>query len=456
MKRQEFPGGIYPDARPNGSYVCLKPNERTVETHLGVFPYPAGVTANPGLLFTRLTDVSTFKFAAKAHEGSFIHLWQHGGWTTDPRDSYGTQGHIWDDAGVLHVQTYHGEGTPSQGYRYWDGVAISGADTYNHMTAFARWHRITEMYGWTERDGIAIGQGAALAAGGGVVVQIHGTRRLLDTGPCTFIEFHRSGDSVAVAYCKPNGAVIVWCSVAELAALPLYPDAVVEPPPVDPDPPIVDPEPPSMDFPRNDWELVEQVHERFAQQCIDQFPGNNDEAARAWTRMAIEQLVFSRPEGGWCWKSGDPNRPPSKDVIARRRDGTLEGWDVLSAAGANGPTTLAPYPPQYHDLTGQNRIAVDGVNHLGSEPTEPEPPPVDDELEDRVEDLEAQDKRLGETDQNLATAILLLEARHNQLLERVVALEAKPGSAPFVPSDYQTRVTWNRINFGTFPLENKS
>ena len=103
MKRLDIPGGIYPDASTNGSFVCPVPHLGQVQTHLGNFDYPAGEDRSPGLMFTRLTDVSTFKFAAKSHSGAFIHLWQHGGWTIDERDSYGTQGHIWDDGGVLHV-----------------------------------------------------------------------------------------------------------------------------------------------------------------------------------------------------------------------------------------------------------------------------------------------------------------------------------------------------------------
>ena len=84
-----------------------------------------------------------------------------------------------------------------------------------------------------------------------------------------------------------------------------------------------------VDFPRSEWRIVEQMHAKFA----STLPATED-GAREWTRMTIEQLAFSFPTGGWCWKSASRDRPPSKDCVARRIDGRFEGWDVLQSAGA--------------------------------------------------------------------------------------------------------------------------
>jgi hypothetical protein len=118
-----------------------------------------------------------------------------------------------------------------------------------------------------------------------------------------------------------------------------------------------------VDFPRAEWGIVEQMHAKFARTQ----PATED-GAREWTRMTVEQLAFSFPAGGWCWKSASRDRPPSKDCIARRIDGRFEGWDVLQSAGATGPRVLTAYPPSFHDLIAegnQQPILVTPKNHLG-------------------------------------------------------------------------------------------
>ena len=124
-----------------------------------------------------------------------------------------------------------------------------------------------------------------------------------------------------------------------------------------------------MDFPRPEWNIVEQMHAKFARNLP-----TTEDGAREWTRMTIEQLAFSFPAGGWCWKSASRDRPPSKDCIARRIDGRFEGWDVLQSAGATGPRVLANHPPTFHDLIAegnQQPILVDSKNHLAADSGEP-------------------------------------------------------------------------------------
>lgn len=144
-----------------------------------------------------------------------------------------------------------------------------------------------------------------------------------------------------------------------------------------------------MDFPLQEWAVVKEMHERFN----EDFPATED-GARGWVKKTIEQLVFSFPFGGWCWKSSTPTNPPSKDVIARQIAGRFEGWDVLSAAGVNGPRILANYSPSFHDLIAegnQHPIPVTGVNHL-DDPDPPDPP--DGDLEEQITQLREELNRL--------------------------------------------------------------
>jgi len=140
-----------------------------------------------------------------------------------------------------------------------------------------------------------------------------------------------------------------------------------------------DSEVPVAEFPREAWTVVEAMHTKYAQKCIDEHPSDMDAAARDWTEMVVQQLVFSYPQGGWIWKSGDSTRPPSKDVSARQLAGRFDGWDMLKAASINGPRDLADYPPGWHDLAGQHPIPVTGVNWLK---TAPEPGTIEVRFQD--------------------------------------------------------------------------
>lgn len=114
-----------------------------------------------------------------------------------------------------------------------------------------------------------------------------------------------------------------------------------------------------MEMPQNAWRVVTQMHERFA----GQYPPTED-GARAWTRTVVEQLLHDDPTGGWTCKASGPHNPQSKDCVARVTDEGFHGWDVLIAAGANGPRQLSGYPPAFYSLSGQHPIPVQPRNHL--------------------------------------------------------------------------------------------
>lgn len=191
-----------------------------------------------------------------------------------------------------------------------------------------------------------------------------------------------------------DGAIGVCAATnhgAVFAIGPPWPELIGDtPPPVDPpEPPPVEPD---MDFPRAEWAIVEEMHARFA----DLFPAT-EHGARDWTSMTIEQLAFSFPGGGWCWKKSTPTNPPSKDCIARQLEGRFDGWDVLAGAGVTGPRTLAPYPPGYHDLRAEgNQVPIPVIqrNHLGATPPPHEPP--NGTVEARLASLEEELTKLRE------------------------------------------------------------
>jgi hypothetical protein len=172
---------------------------------------------------------------------------------------------------------------------------------------------------------------------------------------------------VLMAWQDTSGNLLEW---SVLLTDPRKPLGSVAPPPSTPTP-----EPDVMDMPLNAWRVIEAMHAKFAHT----FP-QDENGARSFTEMVIQQLVFSDPLGGWCWKRASEGRPASKDCTARQIDGRFEGWDILSAAGHNGPRVLASYPPPYHDLIAEGPqvpITVGPVNHLGAplpQPPEPQPP----------------------------------------------------------------------------------
>jgi len=103
-------------------------------------------------------------------------------------------------------------------------------------------------------------------------------------------------------------------------------------------------------------------------------PGESQDAqCRAWTARLAAQVAFSLGSQ-WGHKSTSPGGPLSKDVIARRNlDGTLDGWDVLSAAGGGQPTI--PDPPSWVDLSGQTFRASTPAHALGEQFTTTRPAP---------------------------------------------------------------------------------
>jgi hypothetical protein len=89
----------------------------------------------------------------------------------------------------------------------------------------------------------------------------------------------------------------------------------------------------------------------------------DDDQRRMLTRFMIEQFVCEFPNDGYTGKSADPNRPFSKDSIARLyTDKRLYSWDWQD--GTSRRPMVFPNMPPTHDITGQNPMPVSCVNHL--------------------------------------------------------------------------------------------
>lgn len=92
-------------------------------------------------------------------------------------------------------------------------------------------------------------------------------------------------------------------------------------------------------------------------------PGEEfEERARQWTIKFAEQVAFDLPNQGWGMKRADPNRPISKDTIARLEGGRLLIWDLLTGTGTGAPRPVEN--PESEDITGQFFVEVTPTNHL--------------------------------------------------------------------------------------------
>lgn len=123
-------------------------------------------------------------------------------------------------------------------------------------------------------------------------------------------------------------------------------------------------------MPADVYDVVRRMHERFATECIANHPGDNDGASRELTERIVQQVEFTFPGQGWCWKSADPNRPPSKDSLARLLT-PFTSYDLFSASGANGPKFLNGYPPPANDISNPMQHPITDIppkNWLDDQP----------------------------------------------------------------------------------------
>lgn len=120
-----------------------------------------------------------------------------------------------------------------------------------------------------------------------------------------------------------------------------------------------------MQLPEN----VKQIRARYvARFPIPQGqPGPEiEDSVRRWAIGLAEQVAFELPGQGWGTKRADPNRPISKDGLARLVDGRLWIWDMVTGAGTGNGQLVDN--PEATDITGQVFVEVTPGNHLGVVP----------------------------------------------------------------------------------------
>jgi hypothetical protein len=105
------------------------------------------------------------------------------------------------------------------------------------------------------------------------------------------------------------------------------------------------------------------------------FPALNkgtDDQRREFALKVAQQFTFSFPGEGWGSKAAGSGRPQTKDVVARNRNGVLDGWELVDGASRSVKCN------DHITLDGQLFIQVAPVDYLASAPPPPPPPPPPD------------------------------------------------------------------------------
>lgn len=348
--RVEVPGGIYSDALPSGEFV-VGFHSGGLRTHLGDVPKPT--QEQTFLLFNRITNVGGFKIASKSQSSDQTYVWESGSWRDVGRISHGVEGHAFDDAGTLVIIIPGGD-QESQGLRYYDPAApavcnwdvqgltpgwVTGSPSYNSNTSCAQALGVTRLFAWTRLGDVAVGQGED----GGALIQYQGRHYLLESGDTQFIQFHRTGDQLAVAISKlrEQSAVLHWLTVGEITSLPLY---AADEPPV-----IVPPPPPTVDPP------TQQVDDAAARRVVDQerakFGDLNEQSQGQLMRNIAFALNAERVAGGpfgvLIKTSGSNCGGISCDIVCTGNGDAQRQWDVLVGDAAHSAV--------WHEVNGITR-----------------------------------------------------------------------------------------------------
>lgn len=196
-----------------------------------------------------------------------------------------------------------------------------------------------------------------------------------------------------------------------------------------------------------------------------------EEQVRQWSIGLAEQVAYEIPGQGWGTKRADPNRPISKDGLARQDDedrgGRLWIWDMVTGAGT-GLGRLVENP-EAEDITGQVFVPVTPRNRLESTPpvtpippSLPPLPPADlgpvvsqlsailskiDMLHGHVEAVEESVSGYGQSVERIGDLINALVGQQQAVVDRLTALESKPCTVP----DGAIRLYGRKIGDVDFP-----
>lgn len=198
------------EALPNGRYVVTT-GERVILTGNDLPPLPDGMQGIYPHLF------AANRVVCQGHQKPDpAYVWDGAEWKHQGL-TFGAKATIWDAHGELHIiRTPQDRGAP-QGYRYVaeDGRIVTVDETLGHDNI------PRGIFEYTERGGITIGQALTDEL---IAILPDGTYRLIEGGVWRHIVFHRDGDSLAIAGVRndTSEAVLLWLSVHQLAALPVF------------------------------------------------------------------------------------------------------------------------------------------------------------------------------------------------------------------------------------------
>jgi hypothetical protein len=296
-------GALYGEYLPSGEWAALIPTKR-FETHAGPVNFPPGESY--GLMFPRCTNVNGFRFGGQAHDTINPAAWQYdrGQWQSYPQPCVGVNAVIYDRRGTF-VRSDGSVG--SQGFRYVrpDNVIVSGDATYRPFNGLCEYTTLP--------SGLSIGQAAY--DGGGIQVWDGVVLRQLELGDCRFVRANESGDTVALAFTRPDGVVRILTTVAELRALP--PVVVPPKPPKPPDPPK--PPPPVPPLP--------PVPPQPPLPPVPPVPPQRSFRHHKESRIMADTLVVLRGPGGKLGRPDNPNTGPWAGEGAGWRGVVFDGTD---------------------------------------------------------------------------------------------------------------------------------
>jgi hypothetical protein len=316
VTRTFYRGGSYPDAFPSGAYVVQFAGSH-FETHQGRVDLPPGEAF--GLMFVHCTEVGGFAFAGMLHDTSGVMLreWR-GGWSLPFHTDTGRI--VYDHAGSIRDEA-------PAGYQFVDdsGIPISRLVTYPALDGLNE---------WTATADLRIGQGHE--DGQGVCVRTaDGVLRQLEPGDCRFVNVHREGEHVAIAYVVPDGAVIVQTTLSELRSLPAVKFPPVSDAPSDAPIPVPQPKPEPHPMPTiPDSEIARAKAEIAAHPLGDNLPD------LPWTTARVRALG-----GRWGLNGKRGNRnDPSHDIFAYRwSDDASQQPILVDALGDGGGANIEAF-----------------------------------------------------------------------------------------------------------------
>src|SRR5438552_12303604 len=114
-----------------------------------------------------------------------------------------------------------------------------------------------------------------------------------------------------------------------------------------------------MNLPANIIDTIKQVYSLNMQLAL------SDDGQRTLARYVAEQVRFNTGDNRWGVKSSSSSNPQGPSQLAYNDDvkGLLYCWRWLDGPNAGKPNGVLSQPV-FLDITGQNFILVDAINHL--------------------------------------------------------------------------------------------